>query len=128
MIGLGLCRGLLGAMIDFGLAHQVARIRERRDPTAEVEPGIPADMIGMKVRAHHDVDVVRRASGRRQSGDVAGAAALVPIRPGRPLLVLADAGIDEDGLAAEADQMALNGEQDRAVRPIDMRAGQRSWQ
>src|SRR4029079_1459303 len=105
--GLGGGGGLTGTVIDFGLAHEIPRIGERRYPSAGLEPRVPADMIGMQVGAHDNVDVIGRAAAGGKSRDIARGFALVPVWPGGPRLVLTDTGVEQDGSAAESDQVAL---------------------
>lgn len=47
---------LLAPVLPFGTPEQVAGIREGRDPAGAVPSGVPADVVGVKVRAQHDVD------------------------------------------------------------------------
>jgi hypothetical protein len=63
------CRGWLGgfgsfsrALVDLALAHDVARVREKSVPSGRIRSRrVPADVISMQMRAHDDVDILRRS-------------------------------------------------------------------
>src|SRR5256714_683067 len=82
-------------MVVFALRHDIARLREGRNPLAIGKPRVPADMVPMQMRAHDVVDVFRLDP---EPGQILDEWALhaVELRPGRALLIVADAGIDPD--------------------------------
>ena len=87
--------GLRAPVLELDAAEQVARSREGRDPLAFDQHGVPADVIDVQVRAQHRVD---RLAGKAGRGQVLEEAPL-PVVPGRDppiLLVVAEAGIDDD--------------------------------
>ena len=90
-------------MVVVGLAEHIARVRKRRHPAAVVEPRVPADMVDMQMRAHHHVDLLRPHAGRGEALEI-GRVELVPDRPLRARLVVADAGVDQDSSPADLDQ------------------------
>ena len=103
-------------MVVFALRHDIARLREGRDPLAIGKPGVPADMVPMQMRAHDVVDVFRLDP---EAGQILDEWALhaVELRPGGALLVVADAGVDQDRVPAGFD--------DKAVKAEDQLAGAR---
>ncbi|HEY6979555.1 MAG TPA: hypothetical protein VH499_01265 [Reyranella sp.] len=66
-------------------------------------------MIDMQVCAHHHVDLVRLDARRRQTLEIPGLHH-VPLRPIGARLVIADTGVDQDTLAADLDQPAMDAE------------------
>src|SRR5450755_4366252 len=68
---------------------KMARVREGRHPAAILQARVPADMIDMQMRAHHDVDVRDGDAGRRQSLHIGVVGINVPFRPQRAGLVIA---------------------------------------
>jgi hypothetical protein len=57
-------------------------------------------MIDMEMRAHHEVNVVHRQAGGGQTLHPGIIFLLMPLRPLRPILVVADATINQYGVAA----------------------------
>ena len=114
--------GVLGLPVGvFLLAEDVFGLGEGRHPAAILQPGVPAHVVHMHVGAHDVVDVVHRGAGRRQV-PLPGVGRLhVPEGPGRPRLVVADAGIDQDGVVRRADQVGLDAEPQLARRRVDRR-------
>ena len=125
VIGLRPLCGLTGAQLDLGLAHEIARIGKRRHPAAGDQARVPADVVGVEMGAEHDIDILGRAAGRSKMGDVMATGALVPVWPRRSRLMFADTGIDQDRLAAKADQMALDRKVHQRIRGVDMDAVER---
>jgi hypothetical protein len=80
------------------LAEQVLGVGKRRHPAAVLELGVPADMVDMQVRAHHEIDGLGRAAAGAQPVEERRVE-LVPAGI-VPLLVVAEAGVDQDGVAA----------------------------
>ena len=83
--------------------EQVPGVRERRYPAAVLELRVPADMVGVEVRAQHDVDVLGRNAHRAQAlqeRDVEHVEARQP----RPRLVVAGTAVEEDGVSPGANQ------------------------
>ena len=104
---------------ELAVGHDVFRLGKGRHPAAVLEPGVPADMIAVQMRAHHIVDVVD--SEARSAKPLLEAVAVhhVPERPRRPRLVIADAGIDQDVVVRRLDHEALDAEHQIAIRRID---------
>ncbi len=46
-------------VVEFAAADQITRLAKGRHPPSVDLSGVPADMVRMQMRAHHDVDVVR---------------------------------------------------------------------
>src|SRR5215472_15652231 len=116
--------GVLAALMhalpvcELAARHDVARIRKRRDPAAVLEPGIPADMVPMQMRAHHVVDIFDCDPGSAEIGDIRRAQPM-KLRPARALLVVAEAGINEDSVPPGLDDEAVKAEEKVAGRLID---------
>ena len=89
-------------VVQLGLGEQVARLREGRHPAAVLQPGVPADMIDVEMRAHDEVDVVHRQAGRGQAAHEGVVLLLVPQRTRGAVLVVADATIDQDVVACRS--------------------------
>src|SRR4029077_13249929 len=96
-------------MVVLAPRHDIARLRKGRDPLAVSELRVPADMVPMKVRAHDKIDVFRLDANTGQIVDERAFHA-VELRPGRTLLVIADAGIDQDRVVAGFDDEAVKAE------------------
>jgi hypothetical protein len=87
---------LAGPVLPFPPREQIAGAREGRDPSTVLEPGIPADVIDVQVRADHHVDRFGRDTGRAQGIQEAGAQHVE--RPSAAsILVVADARVDQQG-------------------------------
>ena len=99
-------------------AEDVFRLGEGRHPAAILQPGVPPDMIDMQMRAHHVVDLFHRNAGGGEVllPDIGGF--LVPEGPRRAVLVVADAGIDQDVMVRRLDQIALDAEPQLAAGRI----------
>ena len=111
-------------VIELAARHDVAGVRKGRDPAAVVEPGVPADMVPMEMRAHHVIDRFGRHPGGGEIGEI-GALHTVELRPGRPLLVVAEAGIDQDRVTPGLDDEGVKAEHQPARRRVDQpRPGQ----
>ena len=109
---------LLGVVSKLGAGEQVFRIGECRHPAAVLEPGIPADMVAVQVGAHDVVDVGDGEPGGGEVALIAVARHAMPERPLRPLLVIADAGVDQDGVGRRLDEIALNTEHQLAAGQV----------
>ena len=88
-------------MVVFAPGHHVFGVGEGGDPAAVNEARVPADMVPVQMGAHDKIDLFRLDPDPREVVGERGAHA-VELRPRRPLLVVADAGIDEDRMAAGA--------------------------
>ena len=86
-----------------GARKQVLCVRERRHPAPVAQHRIPADVVGMQVRAQHQVDVLGRDAGGAQALQIRRVELMEAMRP-RPVLVIAAAGIEQDGQIARTDQ------------------------
>ena len=99
----------LGEVVDVRLVEDVTRIGKRRHPFAVALHRIPADMIVMQMRAHHHVDVLRPRAGGGQPLQIRLVEPM-PERTAGLVLVVAAAAVDQDGLAADLQQPAMDGE------------------
>ena len=106
---------------ELGVREQVARVRERRHPAPLLEARVPADVVGVQVGAHDDVDVRDREAVRGEPAHEGVVALHVPVRPRRPVLVVADAAVDEHRMVRRAQDVGLEAE-DEAPRPRFERA------
>ena len=105
-------------MRELAPRHDVARIGKGRDPAAVFEPGVPADMIPVQMRAHHVIDILDTDAGAGEIGEK-GAPQPMKLRPRRTLLVVAEAGIDQDRVMPGLDDEAVKAEQEVAGRRVD---------
>ena len=99
-----------GPVIEFAVGEHVARLREGRHPAAVLEPRVPADMVGVQMRAHDKIDIVDAKSAGRQILLVAIGIHHVPKGARRPRLVVADAAVDHDGVVRRLHDVALDAE------------------
>ena len=104
-------------IIDVGLGEHVARVRKRRHPAAVLQLRVPADVIVMQVRAHHQVDLVRPRAGGGEPVEI-GRVQHAPPRPRRAHAIVAAAGVDQDLLPADLQQPAVHAELDLGRRRI----------
>ncbi len=105
------CRVLLFAlrpMLKLAVGHDVFGLGKGRHPAAVFKPRVPADVIGVQMRAHHIVDVVDGEAHTRKLLFEPVAVEHVPERPRRARLVIADAGIDQDIVVRRLDDEALD--------------------
>ena len=82
--GLSLQRGF--PMCELGPADKIARVRKGWYPSPVLQSGIPAHVVGMQVRAEHEVDAFRRDPERAETGQVLRVLAFVPARLARARL------------------------------------------
>jgi hypothetical protein len=102
---------VLGSLSS-GAAEHVLGVLEGRHPLAVLEFGVPADMIDMQVGAHHHVDLVGLDARCLQPLEVLRLHQM-PLGPMRARLVVADAGVDQDALAAHRQKPAMDAELQR---------------
>ena len=101
----------LGMLLDpvgvFPLREQIACVRKRRHPSPILEPRIPADVIEMQMRAQYEIDIVNRQTCRRQGTHVGLITFHVHGRKRVPVLVVADAAVDQDRMVRRAHDVRL---------------------
>jgi aryl-alcohol dehydrogenase-like predicted oxidoreductase len=102
-----------------GLVGEVFGVREGRHPLAVVEARVPACVIDMQMSAEDGVDVPRREPG---AGEVVEERKLGvrPFRARTARLVVADAGVDQDVLAARAQHEPLRPADEGARLGVEM--------
>ena len=105
-------------IVDVRLGKDIARVGEGRNPFPVLQLCIPADMVPMEMRAHHIVDLLGLDSDPGEIRDERGTYA-VELRPRRPLLVVAEASIDQDRVPPGAHDEAVKAEDQFAGRGID---------
>ena len=98
----------LGPVSELPVGEDVARLGERRHPAAVLESRVPADVVGVQMRAHDEIDVAEAQAGGRQVLLEAIGLHHVPEGTRRPRLVVADAGIDQDVVVRRLHQVALD--------------------
>ena len=91
-----------------GARKQVFCVGERRYPAAVTEPGVPADVVDVHVCAQHVVDIFGCRPRRRQ-GLQPGPIAAMEEGP-LAVLVVASAGVHQDGVMAGLEKKALDGD------------------
>ena len=75
--------------------HQVVCLRDRRHPPSVDQHGVPADMVHVQMGAQHGIDRLPRISGGREIVQERPPA-VIPGLDATVLLVVAEAGIDDD--------------------------------
>jgi hypothetical protein len=95
----GLLR-LVEPEVQFRFGKDVAGIGESWHPAAVFQPGVPADVIDVKMRAQNEMDVVDGQPGGGQASHERVVLLLMPQRARRTVLVVADAAIDQDVVLA----------------------------
>ncbi len=96
-----------------GATEQVARVREGRDPAPVHQPGVPAGVVEVQVRAEHRVDALGRTADR---GDVLQEGGLQVVEHAEVArTVVADAGVDHDPPVPGPDHERLEGQHHLAV-------------
>ena len=106
----------LGPVGKLAFGEDVARLGEGRHPAAVLEPRVPADVVGVQMRAHDEVDVGDAKPRRGQVLLEAVGLHHVPERPRGPRLVIAHAGVDEDVVMRGAHQVALDAQHELVGR------------
>ena len=99
--------------------EQVAGVGKGRRPPAVRQLRVPADMVDVQVGAEDEVDRRRLDAGPPQPVDEARAGALVPVRDLRAVLVLADAGVDQDGPPVDAQHESLDGAAENVTGEVE---------
>src|SRR5262249_30356398 len=89
-------------------------VLERRHPGAVAQLRVPADMIVVKVRAHHVVDVLGSRPGGSKPFEIRRVEH-VPERTCRPALVVAAAAIDQDVHLPDLEEPAVYAELDETL-------------
>ena len=89
---------LRGPVLVLQAPEQVLGVRERRHPAVALETGVPADVVPVQVRAHHEVDRLGRTAAGAQTVEERRVE-LVPAGI-VPLLVVAETGVDQNGVTA----------------------------
>ena len=109
----------------FPLMEYVLGIGKRRHPAPVAQRGIPAGMVDVQMGAEHVIDLLVGDAEREQL--VAPALLAGKVERRRMALVLAGAGIDQDGVARRADDKGLVGDHHQAQRGVEhlrLHAGQ----
>jgi hypothetical protein len=113
MVG-GILLLLLGPVRQFTLGEHILGLREGGNPAAILQARVPSHVIDVQMRAHDVVDVIQGEAGGRQALFIAVAVQHVPHRALRSRLVIADAGIDHDGVLGRLHNVALNAQHELA--------------
>src|SRR6516225_8632153 len=92
------------------ISHDIGRVRKGGHPSPVFESRVPADVIGVQMRAHDIIDIVHGESGSRQAFFETIALQHVPKRARRSRLMVADAGVDQNVVAGRLNNEALNTE------------------
>ena len=100
-------RGGAGPVLIFAPPKQIPGARESRHPASVLQTRVPPDMVHVQMRAHDEIDLLRRDAGRRQ-----------PLQPRhvqlieagklRPVLVVADACVDQHDVVRGTDQPGMD--------------------
>ncbi|MGY4232323.1 hypothetical protein ACVIIW_001270 [Bradyrhizobium sp. USDA 4449] len=103
-------RILLEPVVVFLLGEKVARPGEGWHPAAVLQPRVPAHVIDMQVRAHHEIDVINRDPGGIECAQICVVSLHVPFRTIGSRLVVADAAVDQDGVMRRLHDIGLEAE------------------
>jgi hypothetical protein len=97
-------------MRQLAIGHDIGRVGKGWHPSPVFQARVPADVIGMQMRAHHIIDVVYSQASSRQTFFETIAVQHIPERARRSRLVVADTGIDENVVVGRLDYEALDAE------------------
>ncbi len=111
---------LVAPMRELDPAHQIAGLRKGRSPFPVNQHRVPADMVDMQMGAQHRVDRLAREPGRRQVGEKRPLE-VVPGRDAAVLLVVAEAGIDDDAALGGLDDKRVDAHLQPAALVGEMR-------
>jgi hypothetical protein len=75
-------------------------------------------VIAVQMRAHHEIDVLDPEAGSLQRTHPVAVVLLVPRRPQREVLVVADAAIDQDVMVRRLDDIRLEAQHDIPARAV----------
>ena len=114
----------LGPELELAVGEYVARLGEGRHPAAVLEPRVPADVVGVQVRAHDEIDVADAEARRGQALLVTVGLHHVPERARRPRLVVADAGVDQDVVVRRLHEVALDAEHSLSLGSMNLGCSQ----
>src|SRR5436305_1074510 len=100
-------------MGPFFAPDKIASLGKRGYPAAIDEHRVPTHMVNMEMSTQHEVDRIARKSTLFQIGEKGG----LQHAPAREIarLIVADASIDDDSLAARFDYQGMNAHPDAAV-------------
>ncbi|GCC48700.1 hypothetical protein chiPu_0032795, partial [Chiloscyllium punctatum] len=107
--------GLPGRIL--ALVEDVFRVREGRHPASVAQRGVPAGVVDMQMGAEHVVDLLIGDAEREQL--VAPALLARKVERRRVPLVLAGAGVDQDGVARRPHHEGLVGDHHHAAGGIE---------
>lgn len=99
--------GVRRPMGEFPSGEEIARVRKGRSPPASSQAGVPSDVIDMHMGSEHIIDRIRVKSGSIEPVEVLGAG-MCQVRGHGDVLVVADAGVDNDEGASVLDDERLD--------------------
>ena len=82
--GSGVLACSAGPMVVFASRRRRSGPSGRSAPSGRSRAGVPADMIGVQMRAHHEVDVVDREPRGSEAAHIGVVGLQMPVRPRRP--------------------------------------------
>ena len=80
-------------VIDLALGENVSGVRKGRYPAPVDQARVPSTVIGVKVGAEHEIDILRPGPGRGEPGQPGSFGAVVP---GQAVLVDTDHALDDE--------------------------------
>src|SRR3954463_1830323 len=104
-------------VVDIRFREDISGVGKRWDPFAAPKLRVPANMIVMEMRAHHEIDLLGPRAGGGEPLKIRGLEHAPP-RPRRAHSVVAAAGVDQDFLFADLQQPAVYAQFDFAARRI----------
>src|SRR5215471_2161454 len=99
---------------------QIAGVGKCRHPSATDEPRVPADMVSMEMRALHIVDVLGRKARGGKVGEIGPILSMVALLVWA-LLVVARAGVDQDGRTSRPYHRAVKRKDHQAAFRVQQR-------
>ena len=117
---LGVVVVLRRPVLPFLPREEVARARERRHPSAVLEPRVPPDVVDMEMRADDEVDRFGREARRRQIVEERRAHH-VKGRAASAILVVAHARVDEGREPRRLDHECVNALEEPALLVEEVR-------
>ena len=85
-----------------------------------IEGAYSSHMVRVQMRAQYDVDVLGADADSAQTFEIARLFAFIPFRRVRPRFVFADAAVNQDDAAVDAQHEALHSQQHALAREVDV--------
>jgi hypothetical protein len=107
-------------VLPFPAGEQAAGVRERRHPSAADKSRVPTDVICVQTRAQNIVDVLGHKTGGTEIGEIGPVLPMIALLM-RALLVIARAGVDQNGRARRLYDRAVKREDEQTASWVHQR-------